>query len=750
MVTPEQNISEGQKNEKYHLDMLNGFVRQAYNNPLMQQERLKDHNNYLLANGHFDPKQYRYMTDIGTKTNPARFVNHPLVMRNLDLLGGEISAQELQFYVNVVNKNGITRKMDQRMLVAGEFVMRPLRREMEKELGVSFDDPEVNQEMPEDIEAFMKTPFRTGTEEMVRIGLNYLIPKYSWKETFRRGFNDLGVCCKEFYRVFIRNGDPYVKRKDPRSMLYDPHSDVENIADARFCGDENFLTIPEIVEEYNPDDAFMSYLWELEKQTDSKYFDDYNREIGYQCFMYEPNKALKICVTRMEWRDIKKLKYKTTPNPYDDSTPYIKKVKKDEKVTRKGEKLIQKRVVQIRYAVKIGEKLLDWGVLDEDIIRSEQNYSNARMTYHGAIKNNFNGSTLSVVDVLSNIQEEYNIVKYNIRLTMARAGGKSVVYDTSQIPKGWSFDDVSYHLKNSGLAGMNMKAEGNQLHNFNQFQQIDLTLSNSLTQLMNYALMLEESASKLTGLSDARAGITKPGDAVGVNNNNIMQSSLITAPLFDLHYRLIGDVMHAAGNLIPKCGWAESEKMLPVYGDTMFQMLKITKDICLDEYGIFVQNNSKGSENKKVMLSLIQTYAANGSIDSVTAIKAVNAESATEIEIMATKALEAIKENQLAMEERKVAAQEEANKINMMKVSAPTDVAKINAASAEKVAEITGRWKAEISKAGTVHNEDMQEIEHKNELDKLMLESTNEEAQEPIKPVKPKVPAKKPVAVAAK
>lgn len=745
MELPDSNVPESQKNEKWHLEMADSFIRLAYNNPVMQKERWKDGNNYAIVNGEFNPKQYRYITDIGTKTSPARFVNHPIIMNKLNLLAGELAAQELQFDVETVNQNARVRKLDKRMAVAAETVMRPIRREIEKDLGIQLEDEEVDEIIPEDVEQFSNMKFRDATEEMVRVGLDHIILKQELKQVFNRGIYDATITNKEFYKVSVRNGDPYIKRLDSRSMIYDPDTDREDICDSKFAGDENFLTVPEIVEEYNPDDKFLNWLLELESKGD-EYYASYNREVGYNCYQYEPNKRLKILVTNLEWKDIKKLRYKESKNSYDPNTPYIKKLGEKDKVSEK-DKVINKRVVQIRYVVKIGEKLMDWGVCG-DRYETEDNYANSKLSYHGMIKNNFNGSTLSVVDVLANIQEEYNITKFNIRLTQQRAGGKAIVYDTSQMPKGYTFDDVQYHLKNSGLVPVNLKQEGAQYGNaFNQWKEVDLTLSNSLTQLMNYLMILEDSASKLTGLTDARAGITKPGDLVGVNNANIMQSSLVTAPLFDSHFKLVGNVLNHAANLFRYC-WGDDERMLPVFGDTLFQMLKIDKRIKLDEYGIYVLNNSKANQDKAELKGLINAYAANGGIDALTAIKIINAGSATEMEAIANSALKVIAENEKSLEERKVAAQEEANKIAMQKITMPLEVAKVNAASAEKVAEINGQYKLQANGETLRHNEDMQEVENNNELDKMMLETANEEQQVKVKAENPekKKPAAKPAA----
>ena len=113
------------------------------------------------------------------------------------------------------------------------------------------------------------------------------------------------------------------------------------------------------------------------------------------------------------------LKYKKSDNLYDSDTPYLKKVK-DTYKSKKGEKLVERPITEIRKATLIGHKmLLDWGIKPNQI-RYEENYANTTMDYFGAIKGNLNGNTLSVVDALKKVKILLNIVMYQIELAMAR------------------------------------------------------------------------------------------------------------------------------------------------------------------------------------------------------------------------------------------------------------------------------------------------------------------------------------------
>ncbi|MEE8328105.1 MAG: hypothetical protein V3R32_04865, partial [Nitrosomonadaceae bacterium] len=291
--------------------------------------------------------------------------------------------------------------------------------------------------------------------------------------------------------------------------------------------------------------------------------------------------------------------------------------------------------------------------------------------------------------------------------------------------KNIPISDVMYHAKNSGLIMINSKQEGGQMSTFNQWKDIDFTLSNSVSQMINLKMMLEETADKLTGITASRSGVNKTSDAVGVNERSVMQSTLITAPLFDIHYQLVGETLQGMANLM-RYTWGEDGYMINVFGDMGYEMFKIDKAISLDEYGIFVQNNSKELERKQTMMQMINNFSSSGAIDPIATIKAVNADNATDLEAILTSGLEAVQAAQTQMEERKIAATEAANEINGQKINVTLDTAKIKSETDMKIAELESETKLTIAGEDLEHKEDMQEAGRKGDLDKIMLQDSNQ------------------------
>lgn len=725
MEFPKQNIPDKQKTKEWHLDCVNAIIKYTRGGSRFTSETQKDHENYLLYEGTFDPKQFEYVTNSYGITSPARLVNYPIIQPKIELLAGELISQPLQFSVNVINRSAIRRKNEKKISIAAEVVLRPIRKEISKALGVEFPEEEMGSEIPEDIETFMNMKFRDAVEDQVHIGLQYLIQKQELKSLFKRGFYDLCITSKEFYHTYIKNGDPYVERIDPRQMYYDVDSDKETIQDSKYAGHENWYTVNEIMDEYGHllSKEDVDYLEKI-----SSNFEQHaeNATDALNDYYIEQNTDMKVRVVKMQWKSLKTIKFKESENKFNPDVPFLKMVKDDYK-PKKDEKIISKPVSYIHQATKIGDKILvNYGPKPNQI-RYEENYSNASLDYFGIIRNSFNGKTISVVDSLKNIQLLYNITMYQIELTMVRAGGKSLIYDVSQKPSKLSLEDIMYHTKNSGITFINSKQEGGQISTYNQWNQIDMTLSNSVSQLINLKIMLEETADKLTGITAARSGITKSGDLVGVTQQNVMQSSLITAPLFDMHYKIVGDVLNNVANLM-RIAWANEGRMANIYGDIGMEVFQIDKAISLDEYGIFVENSGKEYQDKNLMIQMMQQFASTGSIDPMSTLTAMRADSATEVEAIIKKGISELQAQQAEMKEREIAAQEQANEINAQKLQAPIQVAQINAEASIQVAQINAGVKTQIKDKEIEHQGLVESNKRKTQLDlQMMGQAGNEE-----------------------
>ena len=726
-IFPKQNIPDSQKTRAWCKDNIQAMLSYQNYTTKFNRERRKDYENYMLYNGVFDTKTFEYVTNTYGISSPARLVNHPIIAPKIDLLVGEFMSQPLEFTVEAINEAAVNKKLDRKVALVAERLMRTIRREMESELEIKFEDEDVGlEEIPEDIDKFLKLNGREQVEQLVFIGLRHLIQKYQLQHVFKQGLYDFGIVSKSFYHVGIRNGDPYVRRVDPRSLIWDINSDTENLQDSSWVAEERFLTVSQVIDEYRDflsnDDIMriekLRYESQDSLQRHNKPFQWYYKD--------DAQSPLRIRVVTGIWKSIKQMKVKYSENKYDPDRPF-KKIMPDDYKPKKGEKIDKKAYTDVWNATMIGHEILvDYRSMPNQF-RRESNYSEAKLPYVGLIKNNIDGMTLSIVDSLKNIQILYNIVMYHIELTLARSGGKAVVYDTSQKPKGITLDDVFYHAKNSGVIPINTKQEGNQVGGFNQFQQIDFTLSNSVQQLINLKVMLESTAEQLTGISRAREGFTKGATtAVGVNERAVMQSSLVTQPLIANHVRTIDMVFNQLADLM-KIAWGDEDKVIHFMGEQGAQFMKMIGDFKNCDYSIFVMNSSKDRIAKEKIEQFGQQVLSGGGADGfLQMIKVMNAVNAKDAEVILEQGIEAMQKQQAELQQQQMEAQQAQAEATQQAAQMDMQGKQAELETKIQVAKISANAMIEATKLKINGGQETQDFRHQHDTNMKMLDASNE------------------------
>ena len=303
----------------------------------------------------------------------------------------------------------------------------------------------------------------------------------------------------------------------------------------------------------------------------------------------------------------------------------------------------------------------------------------------------------------------YNIVMYHIELAMARSGGKAVVYDTSQLPTnlGMDMQTVLYHLKTDGIIPINSKEEGGQMANFNQFQQIDFTLSQSVQQLINLKLMLEQTAGNISGVSPQREGAVGQYEYVGNVQRSVVQSATITESWFYSHIQCKKRIYERLCNLM-KLSWAGGKKGAVILGDGAYKFLNVMPDIALQDFGVYVGDSGKDDSMRQAVQQLSQAALQSGQISLLDVIKVMKADTMTEAEHVLERGMDEMKkqvEMQKQQEQEMLQAQAQASmqekeadaQIKQMDNQTSIEVAKIGAQARVQVAEISSDDKRDIS-----------------------------------------------------
>tara|TARA_R110002020_G_scaffold20393_1_gene69891 strand:- start:924 stop:3227 length:2304 start_codon:yes stop_codon:yes gene_type:complete len=737
---PSLVVSEKEKTKEWCAQVLKSIISyMGSDTGIYQSNRVHDIRNYQIYNGILNQSDYTYLTEQYGLTYPARLVNYPIITPKIDLLLGEELRRPIDMKVSTVNKDAVIRKHDHKVGLMMRELLGEFHNEMKEKMNIDILEEGQGMPVPEDIETYMKYNYREMIEETAQDGLEYITNRYNLKDVFKEGFRDLLVTAKEFYKISVQNGDPYVRRVDPRNIVVDNGSHSDYIDDANWVGEERWLSVNEINDEYK-EDLETKDLLELDKMRNLYSGGDmtgYNSQFEWVDVGY--GRETRIRVVSCEWKSLRAIKFKLSFNKYNPEKPFRKMVK-DTYKPRKGEKVETKWVDDVWEATMIGGKILVHARRRDNQVRSVDDPGKTPLSYVGCVKGLTTGNPVSLVDLLDNIQMLYNIVVYQIELAMARSGGKAVVYDVSQLPTnvGMDMQSVLYHLKTDGIIPINSKDEGNQMQSFNQFQQIDFTLSQSVQQLINLKVMLEEMAGQISGVTKQREGAVEQYEYVGNVQRSVVQSSTITESWFYSHGEVKQRVLERLCNLM-KVSWAGGKKAGMILGDGAYKFLNIMPDIALQDFGVYVGDSGKDDSMKQVVQQLSQAALQSGGIDMLGVIKVLKADTMTEAEKILEQAMGEMQKQQSQQAEQAMQQQQAVAEMEQAKAQAEAQLKQMDNEAKIQVAQIGAESRLEVAKIQADVDRDLHDTKEQNDLGKKAVdyfisrkdkeEETNESAK---------------------
>ena len=727
---PRQAIPESEKNLEWCKDNLRAITKTLGAGGKHNDSKNKDIANYNLYNGFINSQDYEYITEQYGVPYPAQMNNFPLTQTKIDLLVNEDTERPLDKKVSSINKDAALRKEKFKVSLIANKLLEDINSQFKDQFNV--DAPTENEgfPIPEDIDTFMRYEYKELIEEVCQDGLDYLVNKYRLKDAFRDGFRDFLVTGKEFYKVYIKNGDPFVRRVDPRACIWDMSIQNDYIEDSQWVGEERWMTINEILDDYREEltKEDVHELEDMSKLNDMEGVAAYNESFDW--LQYDKNKGIKIRVVSAEWKSVKQIKYKVSENKHNPSEPFKKVVGEDYKA-RKKEKVQNVYIDDIWEATEIGGKIYVHCRRRPNQVRSVDDVGTTALSYVGCVHNYSTGNSKSLVDLLRHVQMMYNIVHYHIELTLARSGGKAVVYDVSQMPTdmGMDMQSVMYHLKTDGIIPINSMQEGQDAAKFNQFQQVDFTLSQSVQQLINLKLMLEQTAGYISGVSPQREGAVGQYEYVGNVQRSVVQSSLSTKGWFFQHGEVKKMVFSRLCNLM-KIAWVGGKKAGYVLGDGGYKFLNVLPDISLNDYGVFLGDSGKDDSLRQVVQQMSQAALQQGSLTMLDAIKVLKSESLAEAETVLEKGLATMKK---MAEQQNVAAQEQQQALSQQQQEqskAETEMKQAELQTKIKVAEINAKSSIDVAE---IQSDTRLQAEDTKEKNKLVLEGVKADLQEQMK-----------------
>ena len=616
----------------------------------LSEETLKE-NLDLVEYGIFNNERFKSLTGIyGDSVKfPVELEHYDIISNRLEALLGEELLKKLEY--RVVNKSAdvASAAQEHKMSIIRQFYEMHFKAGVQQaamqngeQPSIDTSDVEYNDQGKPQMMGANGSPI-TNLDQLLRYAeasfsdmsevtgnqvLEYLWSDLRLDRAFHKGFRTFLATGQEVYYVGASGGEPYIRNVDLRNFDYDLSSGEDNISKAAFIREIRYLTVAEILDLYW-DSLTDSQIEQLEiTKGHIGMFGNYLAQ-----GVLDNDNIVGVRVAHFEWQAMIKVGIRKY---YDEMGVEVEEIV-DDKYKGTSEDTIDWFWLPQRWeGTKIGSDIYINVQPLEFQFRGIDNLGQTFSHYCGLRAN------YSLVDKIKPYQYLYNVVMYQLKLAFARAKGKAILIDISQIPKGqgWDIDKWLYYLDMFGVAVINSNEKNSEgeRSQFNQFQQFDLTLGNTINSYIMQLEFLKNEIADITGITEQRLGNIKSTETVGGVERSVMQSSAITESLFFTHREVVREVLQAVLD-VTKFIWKSGKKVSYVLNDLQRKFFEVTDaNFLYEDMGVFISNSTKDMAVLQTLKQMAQQMFASKEISLSEYVNVLKSNSIKDIEYFAKEA----------------------------------------------------------------------------------------------------------------
>jgi len=701
---PPQRIHSTKKTPKWGIRCL--MAIKGMSNSVDTQGRSSRENkeeNYDLVNSIFQESDFDYVLnpmgiDIGKYGGtPTKMQNYNIIRSRLETLRGEEMNSPLNFFVYAATGDAVSAKKQKRNEMVKELMKASIKvtlnldeqataleqqmAELQQVMSTLKDQQqyqEMQQQMQQlqqqrnsmpDIQAEMKkfnSSYVDPTEQTNNKILKYLKRNDQLALKFNQGWFHALVSSEEIYYTGISQGHPTVRVVNPLQIDYDKGANTTFIHEGNWVKEEYWLPIGECIQEYGDvlTDAQVKKI--DEGHAGNTYMMGgmeqgfaYSNDGGQRRSSRHNGVSTHAYIMKGCWRSFQKIGTLTYPDPRTGKMETVEvddTFKMTDELKASGAQISWSWVTEIWEGTQIGSDIFV-------NIRRKSNQT-GNLPYVGYVYNNVNSISTSMVDLVKAHQYTYIITWWRLEQELAKAKGKKFVMDMAQLPKsqGWDVDTWMYYFENVGVAWINSKEEGRQgdpssVSQFNQFTNIDMSLSQVVGQYMEVLNKIEALVEDIMGVSPQRMGDIKASETATGAQTSIARSTNVTKPWYYFHdlvkEAVLGELLELA-----KLAYIDGRELELVLDEMEVETLKINGDkLNASQMACFVTNSFEDRVKKEKVDALLTMAVQQGKASLVDVANVINNDSMS----YTISALDAAEKSNAEREQAASKAQQEDN-----------------------------------------------------------------------------------------
>lgn len=466
---------------------------------------------------------------------PAKIRPTTIIRTNLDLLMSEYPKRAFSYYVSNLGEdayntftdglnNAINQTLQRKFIQMAEQAMQQEGGSMgHTAASIAAQDVPT----PDSIATAYKASYKDKLAMLGQKKLKRAITETEFRRKLLKMFKDWLIVGEVISYKGVKRGKIVYKRFSPLNCDGDKSPDVDFYEDGEWFVTRSFMTVSDVVDEFY-EDLKDSDLTDIEKAN----FSSINAFYSYVSGLYtDKERMTKIPVYHVTWKGKKKLKKVTRTNEMtgEAEIDYL-----DEAYPLAAGEKSEDLWVNCAYETyRIGDKIYPiMGEIPNQV--SEMNdFSACKLPYNGKRFSDTHAQNISVLEIGLPFQIMYIIVTRALEMTIAKSKGKIVLLDKNVIPKGagWDEDRFFYYAEALGWGLINRNQIGVD-KSYNQYQVLDMTLYESIKQLIELQQHIKDEWDDTLGISRQRKAETFASDTAAGNNEALIQSTVMTDMIF--------------------------------------------------------------------------------------------------------------------------------------------------------------------------------------------------------------------------
>jgi len=589
---------------------------------------------YDVYNNQFPLNWFNHVTDPLSAKNPlhkqfpAKVRPVTILRTNLDLLMAEYPRRPFIYQVNNMGDDGYNRYTEElnkqihnglsqyfQMALQLELIQQGLMDEngqpVSEEAQAQIQEQMNNIQYPQDIKEAFHTTYRDKVAIKGQKWLNRAIVEHHIRSKFLKMFKDWLIIGECYSYKAVENSNLIYERIPGLYFDYDKSPDSDYVEDGEWAVSLRHMTGSDVVDRFYQDFK-NSYKETKDLESIAMFSTPDSFHYHLQTLYVDSESYNKIPVWHVVWKGRKKIGILSRINP--ENGEYEELEVDEDYVPDKemGETVEWLWPNEVYEGWRIGEKLY-LRMRPIPVQRNAlNNLSSCKLPYNGRKFSNTHSQNISILEIGLPFQIMYMIVNRTLELTIAKSKGKILLIDQNTIPNEGDWDDEKffYYAEALGYALLNRNQIGVD-KSWNQYQVLDMTLFESITQLIELQNYFKQQWDDIIGINRQRKGQTYASDLQGVNERAVFQSTVITDMIFNLFEEFTERELQGFLDLSK---FTNVDGLRKLWYDTELgnQLLEITpEDYCNAELGVFVDSSAEAIARKNKLEGNVQAMIQN-------------------------------------------------------------------------------------------------------------------------------------------